>query len=139
MKDRPHGDDHARNGTRLGLGCAALLTALAGLFAMHGLGDHGTPGGQDPHVMAMADQPGPMADLAPVLRLDPAPSTALDMSMVGPCVAVLLVGIVLLLGAVRRGRPVTGRRAVGLIHPARARRTHPPPRPDLFGLSIQRC
>ena len=106
---------------------------------MHGLGDHGAMVGQDHQVMAMADQPGPAGINAPVLRFEPDRSAAFGMSMVGPCVAVLLLGVVLLLAAARRRRPVAGWRVAELPHLVRARRSHPPPRPDLFGLSIQRC
>ena len=134
----------ARRGPRLrrALWCASLLLALAGLFAMHGLGDHGAMAGPDQHVMAMAHHPGlavPAEGAAPLLRLEPVPSGTADMSMSGLCVAVLLLGVALLLRAARRGRPVAEWRVAAAAHLVRARRSHPPPRPDLFGLSIQRC
>ena len=106
---------------------------------MHGLGDHGTMVGQDQHVMAMPDHHGAAGIAAPVLRFEPGPSAGLDMSTVGSCVAVLLLGVALLLAAARRGHDLLGWRLAEHPRLVHARRTHPPPRPDLFGLSIQRC
>ena len=126
-------------GLRRALWCASLLLALAGLFAMHGLGDHGTMVEQDHHAMAMADHAAPTEGAAPGQRFEPAPSGGADMSMAGLCLAVLLVGVVLLLAAAGRGRTLAGWRFAGHPTLVLVRRSHPPPRPDLFGLSIQRC
>ena len=123
---------------RRALGCAALLLALGGLFAMHGLGEHGTMADHDHVVMltshhheAPSDASGPVARPA-----TGGPETYLGMS--GLCLAVLLLCVFSALAS-RRGRRVHGLLAVVRTDVAGLAPGRPPPRPDLLRLSIQRC
>ena len=118
------------------VGCAALLLALGGLFAMHGLGEHGTTA--DHVVMVTSHQHTAPSDASgPVVR----PATGgpeADLGMTGLCLAVILLGVVSALAS-RRGRWVDGRLAVVRTEVAMPAPGRPPPRPDLLRLSIQRC
>lgn len=125
-----------------------LLAALAGLFAMHGLSDHGLGGpavvtGDAPMVMAHGGE----AMAAPTLTAS-APHAPAEqpshhghgLEMAGLCLAVLVAG--LLIGWSLR---LVLRRPLSAWRPA-ARRLRPilawlaPSRPpDLLALSIQRC
>lgn len=120
-----------------------LLTALAGLFAMHGLSDHTTAD----HVYVADSQ---MTSSMHV-QLGPAPSRLPDpladsvsarpasghMGETDLCVAVLGAGLMMLLIRVRRPVAQLARET----RPLRRVRTRPraPDPPDLVRLSIQRC
>ncbi|RLV48234.1 hypothetical protein D9V37_19460 [Nocardioides mangrovicus] len=115
-----------------------LALALAGVFAMHGLSDHGTTG---PSGMAMShsmshDAAAPVAPAAPVEMIRaPTPSHGDAMAM-GLCVA-LLVAAGVVLGCWRRVSTssdglVTRAEFVSLAVP-RARS------PDLLALGVCRC
>ena len=122
---------------------SALLLALSGLFAMHGLGDHGTSVHADAAAVSMAMDHADHADHATSPSVDVSGTGrsghGMDMGAAGMCLAVLLLvalaALVVALGG--RGRPSWRRSS----HPAplpRARGRAPDP-PDLFGLSVQRC
>jgi len=140
---------------------AGLLAVLAGLFGMHGLANHGVVGMENMPISVMA--PVSEAAAAPdptdksahpqglsALVLDPAVGVAaamvgpvvpagMDMSMIGMCIAVLVLGLaaLLTLGRIRRRSPVLWM----LWRPGAA--TTPagrdPDPPSLTVLSIQRC
>lgn len=114
-----------------GLGARLLVTvaALAGLFAMHGLADHGMPSAPiaaaSATVMDHGEHPAPEA---------PASHGAAEI-----CLALLGLAFVLVVALTRGGvlhrlsrRTTTRWRALV----PRARFRDPP---DLFGLSVQRC
>jgi hypothetical protein len=125
-----------------------LLVALAGLFAMHGLSDHGAGGHADAHGAAapharhgVAEALGSIEAALPVPRPTSAVTgtdvrTGMDM---GLCVAVVGAGL-LLLALVRREVRVRG-----LLPTTRDPRQPPvsraraPDPPDLHRLSLQRC
>jgi hypothetical protein len=127
-----------------------MLTALAGLFAMHGLSDHGMAG---PAAVATAAAPMPMAhgsgaNTSPshvASRADEAPSRqpihgGHDMGLAGVClavlVAVLLVGMSLRLRGQRPLRAWLVHWRVDQAFSGRLRPLRPPDPPALF---IQRC
>lgn len=137
--------------TRLAGRLVLLALALAGLFAMHGLGDHGV-GHPNPHdasmgcamvAMSLAENPAAPATSGPP---EAGPFNALPegdspaMAMAGVCLAALagaLVGL-LLLGALRRvGRCRRGAWRDIATTPLTALQERDPP--GLFELSIQRC
>jgi hypothetical protein len=126
-----------------------MLAALAGLFAMHGLSDHGMAG---PDAVAAAAAPMPMAHVsgANTSSSHEASSTEArpsqqpiqnghDMGLAGLCLAVLVAA--LFVGWSLRLR---GRRPLRAWLPRwRVDQAVPWPRPlrppDLLALSIQRC
>lgn len=135
---------------------AALLVALAGLFAMHGMADHGTAGHGamlgmasgtsasigGPDVMTHGESHADMAAPSHSQQLSPTDGDSHDqMGLLGLCLAVLatlfaLVTVVLLwwrrvtLAALLPAGQLTRRLWV---------RARDPAPPDLFSLSIQRC
>jgi hypothetical protein len=126
-----------------------LLAALGGLFAMHGLSDHGTAGPAElaaSSVMSPASMPAAMLepDSHVNVHLDSPASPSRpghdDMGLAGLCLAVLLAGLVI--GAVltrRQHRALAvwlPRSHVGLpgFSPERV-----PKPPDLLALSVKRC
>jgi len=128
-----------------------LLASLAGLFAMHGMSDHGTAGPGDLVSTHAAQLSMPMSvaapDLAPTLagpavRSD-SPHTPMgghDMGLAGLCLAVLVVVLMLSSALQTRLRYalLTGATAWSAPNAGVARARAPSP-PDLFALSIQRC
>ena len=126
---------------------AVLAGALIGLFAMHGLADHGTmhqpAAGSEPaaaaaHGATMHD--GQVANSVVAWSSDPGDAGGDLSGLIGLCLAVLgvaLVGFLRARGpAVRQLRraPRASRQAA----PNPARRRHRDP-PCLFELSVQRC
>ena len=126
------------------LRCAALLLALVGLFAMHGLGEHGThdAGAAAAHgsmVMAASGHPTHLVD--PIDLLTPAhpAGRGLPMSAGAMCLAVLgllLLGVLRLVGSGRRVPLWSGSSRPPSVPVARGRAPDPPGR---FVLSVQRC
>ena len=128
-----------------------LLAALAGLFAMHGMSDHGTAGPSDlvsAHA-AHLSMPMPVAEhdvahtpAGPAVRSDSPypPMGGHDMGLAGLCLAVLVVVLVLssALQTRLRSSVLTGLTAWSARNAGVARARAPSP-PDLFALSIQRC
>lgn len=116
-----------------------LLLALSGLFAMHGLSDHGATGHLEPaggHAMERATV-GTLVGAAGAAATSDSPSSHL-MGMAGLCLAVLVAGLWWAATSLRVGWR-SGRAHVPprLTRPqARARAPDPP---DLYRLSIQRC
>jgi len=129
-----------------------LLASLGGLFAMHGMSDHGTAGPGEvasSHVVHLSmPVPERVADMAEAVAGSTAHSDSRsqqpvgghDMGLAGLCLAVLVALLMLsagllrrLRGAVRAGLSPCPARLAGL---ARARAPTPP---DLFALSVQRC
>lgn len=124
-----------------------LLVTLAGLFAMHGLSDHGTAG---PGEMAMvesghtghAEMTG--GDTAAQPARDGMGSSQQsphhDMGLLGLClaigVAVFALAIALLLLQVVRVRALLPAQLSSLLGSVSSRVPRPP---NLFALSIQRC
>lgn len=116
-----------------GLGARLLVTvaALAGLFAMHGLADHGMPSA-------------PIAAVSPAAMGDdghhaPDPGAPASHGAAEICLALLGLAFVLVVALTRggvllrpSGRTTTRWRALA----PRARFRDPP---DLFRLSVQRC
>jgi hypothetical protein len=141
----PRSRSPRRCGAALGR-AVAVLVALAGLFAMHGLSDHGVAHHAAGGTVEMSDGSG-MAAIVPVdahrsphaddTERSPAPD---DDGLVGLCLALLSAGLVLALALGRHGwrRGLhasydAGRRAIT------AARSRPLDPPDLVRLSIQRC
>lgn len=128
----------------------ALLVALAGLFAMHGLSDHGASGRLEAAGASMVMAHGTMLTGAVLAGHDagglgPPAASGLssdghEMGMAGMCLAVLAV--VLLLIPTRSWRSLAGslwavgERSVAAVSHALARSPDPP---DLILLSIHRC
>lgn len=131
------------------------VVALVGLFAMHGLAGHGTGHEMDmgsPAVLSTSasmthGMGNSMSMGMATTEVGTEPSATPDdqtpepsmMSLVGLCLAILLLAFVL---AVSLGRGFTVhrnllRRVLAIGWPARARRDRDPP--CLFTLSIQRC
>ncbi|GAA3659532.1 hypothetical protein GCM10022237_19460 [Nocardioides ginsengisoli] len=108
------------------------LAALAGLFAMHGLADHGTASAPLPAAMVAAHH-APDAG-----HHEPGGTTGHDMAEL--CLALLVLAAGLASGLLARGRPVTASRTARprwRVLVARAARFRAPP--DLHRLSVQRC
>ena len=119
-----------------------LLAALAGLFAMHGLSDHGMAGSSDVAgvVTAHAAHESMAVPAAGEAEPEPEPAGGHDMGMGGVCLAVLIAA--LLLGVafwLRTRAAVASRPPHGLAGLISSARMHVPRPPDLFALSIQRC
>ena len=143
---------------RPALWAAALFVVLAGLFGMHGLGDHGMPG------MAQAPASGPVAHPggphrmightarprvgvhtaatgAPAPSAMPSPDAAGlrgHAGMGGMCLALLTGGLLalwLLRGRAVRGLAEQPRRSLAVHRP----RSRDPDPPRLANLSILRC
>lgn len=123
-----------------------IVGALMGLFAMHGLADHGTmhprPEAAPGASMEMPTETSRAHDVEPAAvprERDPVPAPSSDL-LIGLCMAVVAAA----LGWLVAGRP-TGQTTAILRHrlvqivrtPAGARRDRDPP--CLFSLSIQRC
>jgi hypothetical protein len=119
-----------------------LLTALAGLIAMHGLSDHRTADhiyADEPHTTsAMHTQPGPDPSRQVGVAADGVSLASGHMGEMDLCLAVLGAGLMLLLLRVRRPLAQlahgTWRPLGHVLERARA-----PDPPDLVRLSIQRC
>ena len=127
-----------------------LLTALAGLFAMHGLPGHGMAG-PDEMTVAVGHPVVPMAHNGETSASVPTDAGATrtsvqqqtngdhDLGLLGLCLAVLAAALVL--GWPRRRHP--GHSPFGWLPPrsltVALRRARPPQSPDLFALSVQRC
>ena len=143
----------ARAGLRIGVSTGhlmALLVALGGLFAMHGMSDHGLGGPSEmPATSSMAAAIGSTAapSLTPhearaygLAHPVPAPGHGHDMELTGLCLAVLAAALLTLAGILRwrhRAPPSwLPTRDVGLALVTTRPRPKPP---DLLALSIQRC
>lgn len=134
-----------------------LLGALAGLFAMHGLGGHGTAMTEDAMAAMSAAAPatgtsgghhaapaggtataGPAATVGPVLSAaDPLGGTPLDHAAMVMCLAILLLAAAL---ALARAAPAVA--LAPLPRPTASvlpRRTRSPDPPDLSRLCVLRC
>ncbi|MGZ4436680.1 MAG: DUF6153 family protein [Nocardioidaceae bacterium] len=143
---------------RPALWAAALFVVLAGLFGMHGLGDHGMPGmAQAPASGSMAHPAGPhrmtdhpdqpMVGAHANVMVRPAHDAMPSLGpvglhghsgMAGMCLALLTGGLLALL--LHRGRAVRvlaeePRRSLTARHP----RSRDPDPPCLASLSILRC
>ena len=135
----------------------ALLVALVGLFAMHGLSDHGAAGhleGAGVVVAAHHSTPShaPLTDLESMSSTSEpvvgAVAAAMPSGMGGPghdlgtaglCLAVMAVGL-LLAAAVRHAWADNGPgRLLSLPSVGAALRPRAPDPPDLVQLSVQRC
>jgi Family of unknown function (DUF6153) len=129
-----------------------LLASLAGIFAMHGMSDHGMAGPSEvasTHGTRLSmPMPAAAADMAkagagPAAHSDSPPQLPIgghDMGLAGLCLAVL-VAVLMLSSALRRRIRHAVRAGVppwpaGIAGAARARAPTPP---DLFALSVQRC
>ena len=128
------------------------VAALLGLFAMHGLAPHGTA--HDGHAgdsIALVTAAGHdhaghsmtmdvTAETSTVYRAPGAPEPDRGLlGLAGMCLAVLLVGVIVIV-VLGRGFPPARELDAALLAvgwPARARRDRDPP--CLFALSIQRC
>ncbi|GAW48538.1 MULTISPECIES: DUF6153 family protein [unclassified Nocardioides] len=116
------------------------LLLLAGLFAMHGLADHGSEAGSDgPMTMAVSSTTVAVAEVAAI----PDGSTvapALDTMPMGAMCVAILVGAIAAWLALRGARPLT---AWLPTEPASAPRPRPrsraPDPPSLSRLSVCRC
>lgn len=132
-----------------------LLTALAGLFMMHGLADHGVA--HEGMTMSAADSTGQtVADVthhvgvtsmttsdlavAVVIAGHEQPSNDSSMSMVGLCLAILvaMAGLAVALVLLSRHLSTLWRPLVLSIEGLLTRARDPVP-PDLVRLSIMRC
>ena len=130
-----------------------LLASLAGIFAMHGMSDHGTAGPSGvaaSHVAAHLSMPLPAAppdtaraQAGPAAYSDSPPRQPIgghDMGLAGICLAVL-VAVLMLSSALWRRLPRT--MCAGLppwpARQAAVGRARAPTPPDLFALCIHRC
>ena len=143
---------------RPALWAAALFLVLAGLFGMHGLGDHGMPGMAQTRASGIMTHPGglhrmtdhadrPMAGVHTAGTVSPAvgatPSLAPaglrgHVGMAGMCLALLtggLLALLLLRGRAVRAQAEEPRRSLT----ARRPRSRDPDPPALATLSILRC
>ena len=135
-----------------------LLVALAGLFAMHGLSDHGAAG----HLYTQASTTS-AGDAAPASHgtsehgaaghmdratgrastdsaNDPMPQGGHGAGLMGLCLAVLAAALTLVLAAARtHRRPLFTTANAGWALPTLLARARDPDPPDLRRLSIQRC
>ena len=105
------------------------IAALAGLFAMHGLADHGA-----------ASAPLPAAATAHHDTMPPDHGGSTGHDMAGLCLALLVVAAGLAAGLLGVRRPLVAAReapARWRVLVARAARFRDPP--DLHRLSVQRC
>lgn len=114
------------------LGARLLVTvaALAGLFAMHGLADHGMPSAPIAAASVAADHGG---------HHEPEPGAPVSHGAAEICLALLGLAFVLVVALTRGGvllRPFRGTTTRWRALAPRARFRDPP---DLFGLSVQRC
>jgi hypothetical protein len=124
-----------------------LLAALAGLFAMHGLSDHGMAGPSDVagvvnvHAVhgSMAMPVHGAAVIKKTTDQEPQPLGEHDVAMGGVCLAVLIVVLLLGLALWRRMRASVAswspHKFAGMVSSAREAVPRPP---NLFALSIQR-
>lgn len=123
-----------------------VLGALAGLFAMHGLSDHGAGhGGGDSAMAAPAGLQHHAHDVSEQSAPAPASSSHADehssMGLMGLCLAILITAVVGLLTRSRSpwfwwATPALARAAAATVVAATNRDRGPPGR---FALSIQRC
>ena len=118
-----------------------LLVALAGLFAMHGLSDHGVRGhlGTDPMAMSPAHHSS-TATSSVTGSVSAVTGDGTSHQGAALCLAVIGAGLLLLLATGRRLR-LRGLRAFDRVlacRPGTSRARSPDP-PDLHLLSIQRC
>ena len=134
------------------LRCAALLLALVGLFAMHGLGEHGTHDAGSEHGSMAMPAPAHLAHAAAtphaasLVGVSPAPTPPFGDDLPTAAGAMCLAVLGLLLGArlvVLIAARSTGRRPswTRSSRPARAptARGRAPDPPGRFVLSVQRC
>lgn len=127
-----------------------MLTALAGLVAMHGLSEHGvmhhdmsgstsTVSGAMDVVAALALDGSAVVTTDPIRRhVSGSPDQDDAMTMV-MCVALLGGLALLLLGGRGRSTGLAPRSVSSHIDVGNAGRSRVPDPPDLFALSIQRC
>lgn len=115
-----------------GLGARLLVTvaALAGLFAMHGLADHGTPTAPIAAAAAGTDHGGHHA---------PEPGAPASHDAAEICLALLGLAFVLVVALTRGGIRLAPSRRTTTRWRALAPRARFRDPPDLFGLSVQRC
>lgn len=141
----------ARAGLRIGVPTSRLmllLVALGGLFAMHGMSDHGLGG--PPEMAATSSMVTAVVSTAAATATPhethapghpvPAPGHGHGMELTGLCLAVLVAALLTLVGVVRVGfRPPANwlpRAEIGSALVTTRPLAKPP---DLFALSIQRC
>lgn len=125
-----------------------LLAALAGLFVMHGMSDHGAAGPGELSATTLSahvsmDAPttiGGGVDHERGSTAPAQPSHGHDLGIAGLCLAVLIVVLAVGVALGRQRYRALGawlpRAHAGLLGFARERVPRPP---DLVGLSIQRC
>jgi hypothetical protein len=136
---------------------AELLVALTGIFAMHGLSDHGVAGhleGADAQLMAShhlllspgAAAAGPGVENAVHAAEKTTFSTGMGdpdgtgLGLAGVCLAVLAAGMLLAASIVRRDSTDLFRSGAGRIPAAViSQRVRAPDPPNLIRLSIRRC
>ena len=139
------GEHHLRSqpvGTSIGR-LLVLLTALAGLFAMHGMSDHGAVSHDLMHSVVASHQADASAGMS-LLMTEPdaasvgSPSSSSDHSALGLCSAVL--GLGLLLGLARGlWRSLSSLLSVERVDHWLIARPRSPDPPDLIRFAIQRC
>ncbi|MBU2695467.1 DUF6153 family protein [Pimelobacter sp. 30-1] len=115
------------------------LAALAGLFAMHGMADHGVASAPLPATAAMATMAGHHDGTGD--GTDDGSGGGHSGTMAELCLALLVLAAAgLAAGLLSRGRPLLALRPAPTrwrVLIARAARFRDPP--DLFRLSVQRC
>ena len=118
-----------------------LLVALAGLFAMHGLSDHGMAGPSDVAgvVTAHAAHESMAVPAAGEAEPEPEPAGGHDMGMGGICLAVLIAALLLGVALWRSTRAAAASWPPQWLARLGSSAQRAPRPPDLFALSIQRC
>lgn len=107
------------------------VAALAGLFAMHGLADHGVPA---PPLAAVA-----AADAGHGGHHPPEPGAPASHDVGEICLALLGLAFVLVVALTRGGIRIAPSRRTTAPWRALVPRARFRDPPDLFGLSVQRC